>query len=257
MTELALTPAVTPNAMEDFFRAQCARALAEMPADAPVIRTIAAVGALDAQFGGNEKDSATLTQMLRYLQKTGVPIAPDFTVDVVNFRENRDFLEEKTAADLVFVAYIIREPVMRVTKCFQKAIGGQRPEDDLDRLSITLSPSHREEKWDARARAAGAKIIITQGGKFEIGSGSFRSFTPLIQTPDAYGTDHDRQTTYTTADFHGAQADFPTPWMGLAAAPEFLKAVAPVLTGRTELARRMGGAAISGAQGQGFRGLGS
>lgn len=234
MTALALSP----NVMEEFFRSQCAQAIADLPSGTPTIKTIAAVGALDAQFGGNEKDSATLTQMLRYLQKSGVPIDPDFSVDVVNFRENRDFLEEKTAADLVFVAYIIREPVMRVTKCFQKAIGWQKPENDLDRLSITLSPDHREAKWDARAVNAGAKIVITQGGKFEIGSYSFKSFAPLIHTPDAYGTDKE-QVTFTTADFHGAQADFPTPWMGLAAAPAFLAAVAPVLSGRTELSRRM------------------
>jgi len=224
------------NAVEAYFRELCAVRAAELPAGTPMIKTIAAVGALDGEFGGNEKDSAIMTQMLRYFLKTGIPIDPAFEVDVVNFRENRDFLAETKQADLVFVAYIIREHVMRVTKCFNTA--GGRPDTDLDRLSVTLSPNHREEKWNARAKIAGAKLVLTQGGLFEIGSRSFPDFQPLIDSPTKYGTEKD-QITETLQSLHGADADFPTPWIGLAADAAYLKAVAPYIEGSTALGRRM------------------
>lgn len=227
---------MTAYQLEQSFRVSCEEHAKTLPSDVPLIKNIAAVGALDGTFGGTGRDSQFLTTMMQYLQHSGVAFDPDFEIDVVNFKENRDFFKEDNPIDLLFVAFIIREHIMRVTRTFsKKQENGDPSEENINKLSITLSPDHREARWDAHARERGAKVILTHGGTYEINTRSFTSYPSVIETPNFLGLTEQKES-MSLAEQFGRSVDYPTGWFGVCADEDYLAQVRPHL-GTTDFAK--------------------
>lgn len=240
---------------EEQARAACAAFNAVCPPGVPRLKTIAAVGAYDAELGGGQKDSRRLTAILAYLLRSGFPIDPGFEIDVINFREERDFLKERKLADLVFVSFLIKKYEKNKTDLYTSALhqGLQdiQTQFDLSRVfGRALSPLHGEESWRRRAVHANAKMVVTYGGNYEIGTDIFcqdiegdeaKSFVPLIPSPNEsvenysvwHGNTYDIETRIkphlSYLYNNNAAVDVPLPWLGFCAAPGYLKAVGPAL----------------------------
>ena len=223
---------------EEILRVEC-RVLCACFPHLPRIRRIAAVGSLDASIGSRSRDSVRLTETLRYLIKSGVIIDPDFEVDAVNFRENRDFLMEKKQADLVLISYILRD--RHYCNIFTAAANGQS-QDELN-LICTLSPKHHPYRWIDRVRQAGAKMIVTYGGCLEIHAGYFcdpwmheEPYKELISSPteECMGgfMKDELKSVYPYRDI-----DVPVTGLGFCADEDYLKAIRPALNRTTCLSR--------------------
>jgi len=245
---------------ETDFRRVCEELCNARP-EQPRLKTIAAVGAYDAQIGGHGVDSKRLTGIVTYLLQSGILIDPDFSVDVVNFREKRNFLEEDKKADLVFVALILANHIWRMhreTHDFSDRIHdlAYRSHDYRAVLGMTLSHDHTHVAWEKRIAEAGAKIIATYGGQYELGTHNLcredttQSFRTLIATPgytmnDAYveRLDSDKSVGgYELKDkaglaflYNKAANDLPMPWLGFAASPGYLEEAKGGLSEETTL----------------------
>lgn len=217
------------------------RAACQRFPDLPRIKTIASVGSLDHRIGYHSRDSSRLTHSLEYLLRSGFLIDPDFTVDAVNFKDNRDFLLEDHKADLIFVSYIIRNK-SRHTQTFRVAAEGAVPPEAKD-LICTLSHHHYEWEWTERARRAEAKLIVTYGGMIEIGAEYFcdpslseKPFQLLIPSPkeECLGSFQ----IYEMKKIYGVRnIDLPVAGLAFCADQQYLHQLAPAMTGATCLSR--------------------
>jgi hypothetical protein len=226
----------------------------------PRMKTIAAVGAYDGRIGGAGVDSQRLTGVVSYLLQSGVMIDPDFEVDVVNFREKRDFLSEDKQADLVFVSLILAQHIFRATYNYHERLHEIAKERSDYRyvFGTAISPENSALAWNKRMVAAGAKIVATYGGPHEIGTHNLcgvdneRAFRTLIATPEhsmwqhVDKTDGDKDIGGFTLNtkvglsflYNDAANDLPMPWLGFAAAPGYLKEAKGGLSRETTLGRR-------------------
>lgn len=208
----------------------------------PRLRTIAAVGALtepnDAGIVLSHRDSMRMNLTLGYLLKSGFLIDPDFEIDAVNFREGRNFLDEDKPADLIYVAYILRD-MDRFTKKFERY---GVPEDECELIEM-LSARHFPEEWTDRARQAGAKMIFTYGGRYEIHAGYFQDngadqpYTVLIESPwdECAGGFDKGELKAQYPDYKGI--DVPLVGLGFSADENYLRATAPSINSTTCLGR--------------------
>ena len=155
-------------ATEDAFRTSCARRCAD-PAlkDLPVLRRIAAVGALGFTFGGETQDDRVIRNFLTHAHRAGLKISGDYEVDCVNFMQKRDFLKERWKYDVVAVCFIIGFPKMErlnsPLQTYESSISGA-PQN----LGFMLSSDHNAVRWQERVRDSGAHLVMTYGGKDEI-----------------------------------------------------------------------------------------
>ena len=221
---------------EESFRARCAEACARYP-DLPRLKTIAAVGAYDAEIGGDGKDSMRLTNVMDYALRSGFLIDPDFEIDIVNFREGRDFLFEDKPVDLVFVSYIIAGSYSFLPE-FRK---GQALITDQVSLCDIISRRNDKIEWAHHIDDIGAKLIATYGGHLEVNAQTFGGeyeldYDVLIPSPDEecmglYVARQDMQALYPTLP----KIDIPQCWLGFSARHDFLQAVAPALNKDTTL----------------------
>ncbi len=239
-------------------RRLCERLCADNP-DLPRLRNIASVGSYDGVVGGPGVDSRRLTGVMSYLLQSGFMIDPDFNIDVINFRQKRDFLIEETKADLVFVSFILARRV-RGTLVYGQTMNehAEKAHDYRMVYGLALSDQHDLTKWKNRIEGSGAKIVATYGGQDEIGTHNLRDepHTPqrlqtLIKTPQ-YSMGHyasvvegDKNVggfeleTKSNLSFlyNNAANDLPMPWLGFTARPDYLRRAAPGLSGETALGR--------------------
>ena len=220
---------------EKTFRQACEQRAKTLPSNVPLIKNIAAVGAFDGQFGGEKRDSLALTTMMRYFDESGIAFDPDFEIDVVNFQDNRDFFVEDSPIDLLFVAFIMRERVMRVTQSFNVSTQNVcASEDNINKLSVTFSPQHSESGWNVEAHKRGAKIILTHGGNFEINTRCFEHFSTLVESPVRHGAGEEE--TLSLYEQFGQEVDYPMGWFGVSADMDYMSSIAAHV-GKTDLAR--------------------
>jgi hypothetical protein len=226
----------TEDINEENFRARCAVACARHP-DLPHLKSIAAVGAYDAEIGGDGKDSIRLTNALDYALRSGFLIDPDFEIDIINFRDGRDFLFEDKPADLVFVAYILSGSYPFLPKFWK---GEPRVTDKVS-LSDMISRRNDHVEWAHHIDEIGAKLIVTYGGNIEVNAQTFRrqyglDYDVLIPSPDEecmdrYVARKDMQPFYPTLP----KIDIPQCWLGFSARHDFLQATQPSLHKGTTL----------------------
>lgn len=231
---------------ETKMRDECARVCDAVP-ELPRIKTIAAVGSYDAVIGGRGVDSQRLTGVLTYLLQSGVRIDPDFKIDVVNFREKRDFLTEDKEADMVFVSLILAQHVFRATYDYSERLNELAKERSDYRyvFGMAISKANSALAWNKRMAGAGTKVIATYGGPHEIGTHNVcavdneKAFKTLIPTPQHSMWEHVEKVdgdkdvggfTLNTKDsvnlsllYNDAANDLPMPWLGFAASPAYLK----------------------------------
>lgn len=224
---------------EEQFRECCLEFCRKFP-HLPRLKTIAVVGGYDAEIGGVGVDSRRLTDVLTYLLRSGVPLDPAFEIDLINFREGRDFLFEKTQADLIFVSNIISGR-FNCLPVFWAANAGK-----ISNLELITTVSRRNvpDCWAHRLDVAGAKLVATFGGKVEINAQIFGDtyglgFTVLIPSPEQeccsrYTSSCDLKHLYPTLK----NIDLPQGWLGFAADKEFLKSISSSLDRSTCLGQR-------------------
>lgn len=238
------------------FRKVCDELCTAQP-EQPRLKTIAAVGAYDATIGGKGVDSRRLTGVVTYLLQSGILIDPAFDIDVVNFREKRDFLIEDKSADLVFISLILAQHIFRATYYYSERLNelAAQRRDYRYIFGTALSTENSATAWKKRIQGAGAKVVATFGGKDEIGTHTLAanindvSLLTLIKTPDAHmalhvdkedGDPDDggfelRTKTELSRLYNLAAYDLPMPWLGFAAAPAYLGQVKNGLSDKTVL----------------------
>jgi len=262
MTLTPVLPAPLPFSNEQQARAACAAACAQADPSLPRLKTISCVGAFEAEIGSEQRDSVRLAHIIDYMLRSGFLIDPEFSLDVVNFADRRDFLEETNAADLLFISFIIREPVWN-TPCYSHELYDRlgAKSQPPSRFGTMLSQHHEQKSWRERAQQAGAKMIVTYGGIFEIGTPTFCKMRPqsrwdpeqkppyvaLIESPavqvgpyalgDKPGEyDLDTKALPRLKQLYNDQAaDVPLPWLGFCAAPAYVAAAVPGLQPVTRL----------------------
>lgn len=223
---------------EESFRAQCALACARHP-DLPRLKHIAAVGVYDAVIGGDEHDSHRLTGALDYLLRSGFLIDPEFVIDPINFRENRDFLLEDNPADLVFVSYIISGDYSFLPKFWK----GETHKRDTLSLCDMISRRNGNAGWANHIEEIGAKMVVTYGGNVEVSAQIFGDdygldYAVLIPSPDdecmgRFVPASKIKPLYPTLP----HIDLPQGWFGFSAQRDYLRATAPSLGKDTCLAK--------------------
>lgn len=242
-------------------RRACERACKKAP-DLPRIKTIAAVGAYNAVIGGPRSDSKRLTGIISYLMRSGALIDPDFSIDLVNFSVNRNFLKEDKTYDLVFISYILREQ-LKGTFVYDGGSGGGTKRNFPSLLEhhrfygVALSHDHNDSSWRQRISSCDAKIVATYGGQAEIGTHSLctdqnrHEIVPVIDTPAHRSNrfsmpgwnkyceiDLESRASLKTL-YNNAANDLPMPWLGFAAAPSYLKDAALHLSEQTTFGRNV------------------
>lgn len=170
---------------ESAFRAACARRCADsLYSDLPLIRRIAAPGALGFRFGGDTQDDRVLTNFLIKCFRAGIRVSPDFEIDCINFLHKRDFLAEAWPYDAVAVCFIVGfgsgVALNNPLKTFDPAYTG-----DAQGLGFTLSPVHTLSRWQQRIRSTGARFVMTYGSGDEINTRDLESannFVTLLES---------------------------------------------------------------------------
>jgi hypothetical protein len=168
-------------ATEEAFRASCARRCAD-PAlkDLPVLRRVAAVGALGFTFGGATQDDRIIRNVLIHAHRAGLKISGDYEVDCVNFMQRRDFLKERWKYDIVAICFIIGFPKLeRLNNPLQ--IYESSASDVPQNLGFMLSTDHSIGRWQERIRDSGARLVATYGGKDEINTRDLEIKNSLVE----------------------------------------------------------------------------
>lgn len=252
--------AATPEFNENSFvseaqaRALCARHAARHP-DLPRLKTVAFVGAYDGVIGGPARDSRRLTGIMAYMLRSGFVIDPDFEIDVVNFRDGRDFLKEDKAADVTIVSFILAEKRYRQTYDYGEHLNRVFDQKRWSLSSVfgrALSAEHSEQRWQDRLRQAGTQVAITYGRPLEVntatlcgGSSLLKSLIPTpplpeepyIKNPDPEHLDMESLIDI-RAHYNDAGAGLPpTPWLGFAARGDYVKDMAAAMNPGTMLGR--------------------
>lgn len=234
-------------------------ALCEAAPEQPRLKTIAAVGAYDAVIGGDRADSRRLTAIMSYLLRSGVLIDPDFSIDIVNLSDKRDFLSEDKKYDLVFVSFILhayhRGTFVYSDRSLQKNMSSD-PRRLRNFYGLALSKNHNHGLWQDKMSSCAAKMIATYGGSDEIGTQTLcgprnaATIIPLIETPDKRVCDYSgrRWNRYLEPDlesgvdlgvlYNNAANDLPMPWLGFAAERAYLQTIAGALSPRTSLGQK-------------------
>jgi len=124
--------------------------------DQTILSNIAVVGGIDCDFKLQSADSIKLSETLKYLARTGFIISPEFTLDVINLADGRDFLQEEKKYDLVILLYIYK-------------IGGavsnsDTKSSDYEGSSFINSPHHSLENWSKCIESTNTKALVSFGG---------------------------------------------------------------------------------------------
>ena len=242
------------------FRESCRIKCALSP-NMPRLKTIAAVGVYCAEIGGSDVDSQRLTAALTYCLRSGILIDPDFEIDIVNFRDRRNFLTETSSIDLVFISNILNK---RLKGTFDITAETNMPEGTSFRAfyGFGLSKGHGMSDWVKRIEQSGAKLVVTFGGCLEIGTHDLSGFNgaqqvPLIETPEtSFGLYNEIITPKkdqlggyqfeplgSLKEIYGERAeayDLPMPWLGISASPDYIEQLSKAFgteTALTEMSR--------------------
>ncbi|MCM2344382.1 MAG: hypothetical protein NDJ24_07460 [Alphaproteobacteria bacterium] len=244
---------------ENTARRICERLCAQAPEQSR-LKTIAAVGAYDAEIGGPRVDSRRLTGIMSYLLRSRLLIDPDFSIDVVNLAHRRNFLEEDKKYDLVFISFILREQLRGTFACATDHKINE-PFSSYAHFrghyGVALGPQHNETVWQKRVVASDPRLVVTYGGQAEIGThvlcagDQSTRLTPVIATPafkighfptkkwNRHGEpDLDSKASLELLYNHTAN-DLPMPWLGFAATPDYLQASAAGASPQTVLGRQV------------------
>lgn len=178
------------------------------------ISHITAVGALTNQFGHVARHDVIYIQMtLEALDKMGIPIVENPTIDIVNFKDGRNFLKEKQPTQVVTLCHIYNPgPHLKETSWELKLenLKNRLKSKLAQRYPTTPSPSpdskdpffftmrapelcDNRNAWGDRIKQAGAKLAFDFGGEV-LGSHKLDPFAifkpvdkyPPIDTPTNY-----------------------------------------------------------------------
>lgn len=227
------------NHQEMNFRQRCGE-LCRQFRGVSSLKKISFVGAYDAVIGGHQKDSYRLTKILEYLLKSGVLIDPEFEIDVVNFREGRDFLNETSQVDLVIVSYIIAGRHYYDRLFSPHKVGSY---SNLDLIDL-VSSKNVEDCWLERIEEAKAKFIVTYGGNVEVRAQIFSddygiNFTVLVPSPDEECAGSSVPLDKIIELYPDIKnIDLPIGWLGFSAEKDYLRQIAPALNNQTCLGRQ-------------------
>jgi hypothetical protein len=189
------------------------------------IRKISFVGALRFEPDGKDADSLRLMRALDYLRQSGVRVAADFEVDIVNLLHGRDFLAETTAADLVYISFVPNVDHRLFHKLSDEELSEQRralasgePGRPSSFFWQSRSPLHGDSRWQQRIRTTGAPLVLCYGGKKEIGTSALESppYRTVVPSPDYLFCSPYRGWS-TPQLYSGIDWDIPYRWLGILA----------------------------------------
>lgn len=185
-----------PNNLQcfmDFFRPLCQKSCDEVDPSISRLSHISAVGALMNHSGNlSTNDKRFLAHTIQNLLDAGVPISPDFEIDIINLKDNRDFLKETTPTDIIISCWVLNLPFFMKpiefmsndegrsfdeAPCLYSDGSKETQEDYEDRIlcsrfgiKASFKAAFPVNSWHKRAVLSGAKIIATIGGIVEVNS---------------------------------------------------------------------------------------
>jgi hypothetical protein len=217
---------------EPALRERCARLAAEIP-EQPALRRIIFVGALQCEIGARDMDSLRMTHGLDYLLRSDVAIDPRFEIDIVNLFHGRDFLAESAAADLVFVSFVPNVDHRLFTRLDPTLLEEQRSALESGHGEARTqsffwharSALHGADAWRERVASTGASLVLTVGGRKEIGTqvlagGHYEAIvpTPPFECQPPFRAWPKEQL------YEGVMWDVPYKWLGILARGDYLSA---------------------------------
>lgn len=191
-----------------------------------MIKSIAIVGGFSGFENRPESnDYKFVVPALNYLRQSGIDIAetPDF--DCVNFADHRNFLDEETCYDLVFIAHI---PNGRNLSWTRMPFQIYTTSTDVTTPSImgnTIDKDNSPDKWAKRLKNCGADFIASVGGYLEVQLGymeessqfciDFNSVVKPKNDPSltGQGSVFERDI---VSKIYGREMDIPYQWLGIA-----------------------------------------
>lgn len=219
-----------------------------------VIRRIALVGGFaDFRDDAEHPDHKFVTMTNDYLNRSGMRIADDVDIDVVNFVNGREFLQEDKKYDAVYIAFIPRGINMSHTRMSfntysEHSFDGTDTHAVRDKSRNTIAPDNSPTKWVERIIASKAKIIAVRSGCIEVDLNYFQKSPSYGAYKTLLSPNQDAAALYRGAsDFgredvkklYGAEVDVPFQWLGVAATKSYLKKISDSLEqSQTSLARR-------------------
>ena len=184
---------------EELLRKFCQYSVEASPAVEP-LRSVTIVGGLFLDFDDvrnrlTNRDAYYLVHGIQYLLRSGIPVAPDFTVHLANFLHGEDYLQTAYSSDLVMLGFMPRytredfardsgkleyfkghgfalhhprevdQYVMR--QAFQRAVSERnfvRADEIAQNHGGIISPLSSPENWRSRLSLAAPKMVISFHG---------------------------------------------------------------------------------------------
>lgn len=217
------------------------------------IRRIALVGGFAdyAQYS-NHPDAKFVEMTNEYLTKSGIAVDDAPEIDVINFIDGRNFLNEEKEYDAVYIAFIPQGINLSHTRmefrtfskrAFDGSNGNRKREMSRNTIDIDNSPAN----WMKRILQSKAKVIAARSGFIEIDlnylqkAPNYNVFSTLLTPERNASLDHRSASDFgreKVRQLYGQDVDVPFQWLAVAAKPAYLWSIQSALRGaNTTLSR--------------------
>lgn len=205
------------------------------------IRRIALVGGFeDFRKYDSHPDNKFVALTNDYLRRSGMDVADDVDIDVINFVNGRRFLQEDKEYDAVYIAFIPQGINMSHTRMefrivSANAFDGTDSQSIRDKSRNTIELDNSPKKWVERIRSSKAKVIAVRSGFIEIDlnylqkDSGYNAYKTLLSPDKAASAMHRGASDFgceSVEKLYGEKIDVPFNWLGVAATPAYLASVA-------------------------------
>lgn len=212
------------------------------------IKKIALVGAVPGFANDpHSKDAKFVLPVLDYLEKSGMLAAHDVDMDVINFADKRNFLDEHQAYDAVFICHIPNGRNLSWTRNSFNQYSAWTKTHDIKALANTIDSQSSPARWAERIAQSGAKIVATVGGYIEVDINYIQSAKAFQDQYVSLVAPHNKADLVGVGElFHrdeiqkiyGRDLDIPFQWLSIAADQDYLNRIrSNIGLPKTDLAR--------------------
>jgi hypothetical protein len=180
---------------------------------------------------------------LDYLRRSGIPVSEEPEFDTINFADKRNFLDEDSVYDMVFIAHIPNGRNLSWTRMAFNTYSQWTDVSKPENLGNTIARDNSPDRWAERINNTNAKIVMTVGTAIEItgnylhSSASMQGYKPLIRPKDdpslvgradIFATDQ-------MEILYGKPMDLPYQWLSISMHNTMLRSYAKTASAQTHL----------------------